>query len=74
MEQPKIKKQEIMPESVEEAVKLFVGGEFDENDAINYLRANRGEVTEFCLQTFEKYQGGDKSGIIKLGMIIDKLL
>ena len=63
-----------MLNSVEEAVGRFVDNECDENDAINYLRANPDEVTEFCLQTFEAYRTGDKTGMIKLGMIIKALL
>ena len=73
MKQPKIG-QEAMPQSVKEAVGLFVNGEYDENKVIEYLRANRGEVGEFCLQTYEAYRSGDTTGIIRLGMIIDKLL
>ncbi len=75
MEQPKIEKQQdATPQTVEDAVKLFISGEYNEIETIKYLRANREEINEFCMQTYESYQSGDKSGIIKLGMIIEKLL
>lgn len=74
MEKPTIKNQEIPSQSVEEITKQFTQGDLNENQVIDYLRANRNDVTEFCLQTFEAYQSGDKTGIIKLGMIIEELL
>jgi hypothetical protein len=74
MEQPKIGKQEVIPpQTVEEAVKMFTR-QHDEAAAIAYLRTHRQDITEFCLQTVESYQSGDKTGIIQLGMIIEKLL
>lgn len=73
MEQPKIEKQQEVPQTVEEAVRALTR-ENNRDKAIEYLRAHREDIGEFCLQTFETYQGGDKTGIIQLGMIIEKLL
>ncbi|NOY35840.1 MAG: hypothetical protein GXP44_02910 [bacterium] len=74
MEQFKNEKQEITPQTVEEAVKMFVSGDLGEDGAINYLRENRNEITEFCLQTYEAYQDGDNSGIIRISILLGKAL
>ncbi len=60
--------------STEEAVTLFTSGEWNENDAISYLKENKKETAEFCLQVIESYSEKDKTGAIRLGMIIEKLL
>jgi len=73
MEQPKIEKIETTLHSVEDAVNLFIKGD-DTACVINYLRLNRDDVVEFCMQVHETYRDGDKSGIIKLGMLIKELL
>ena len=74
MEKPNIEQKEVLPQSVEEAVELYTGGKLDEDGAVAYLRSNKNQITEFCLQTYEAYSEGDKSGIIKLGMILEKAL
>ncbi len=74
MEQQKIEKEEIAPRNVEETVKFFMDGDLDEEGVIDYLRNNRDDITEFCLQVYESYQDGDKSGVIKISMILDKAL
>lgn len=74
MEQPRIEKEEIAPRNVEETVKFFMDGDLDEEGVIDYLRNNRDDITEFCLQVYESYQDGDKSGVIKISMILDKAL
>ena len=58
--------------TVEEAVKAFQHE--NEDGAIDYLRRNQGDVTEFCYQIFESYQEGDKTGLVELGMLIKRLL
>lgn len=74
MERTKVEQtKERLPQSVEEAVRIFLD-EGNKDDAIKYLKSHRDDVTEFCMQTFEAYRAGDKSGIIMLGMIIEKLL
>ena len=73
MPEPKLEKTAQMPRNVNEAAALYVR-EVDVDKAIEYLRANRDDITAFCLLTFEAYKPGDKSGIIDLGLIIRKLL
>ena len=69
----KMEKKEVTTKTVEDAVHLLTR-EHNEDGAIEYLRANREDSAEFCLQTFESYQSGDKTGIMQLGKIIEKLL
>ena len=60
-------------QSIEEAVSRLLDG--NQNAAIEFLRANPDDVSEFCLQVRDKY--GDKDSttpIMKLSMIIEKLL
>lgn len=74
MEKQSIEKPKIMPQNVDDAVRLFMDGNLNEGDIINYLRSNRDDITEFCLQVYESYQEGDKAGIIKISMLLDKAL
>ena len=58
--------------SLEDAVDNLINGESDM--ALEYLRAHRDQVAEFCMKTVEAYRGGDNSGIILLSSLIEKLL
>ncbi len=73
-QQEKIQPEIVSFQKVEDAVDAFINGEVDELKIIDYLRANRDNITEFCLQVNESYQSGDKTGTIKLATIIEKLL
>lgn len=46
----------------------------DITEVIEYLRAHKDEVVEFCQQVTEAYSKDDPSGVIKIGLIIEKLL
>lgn len=65
--------QDGLPKKVEEVVARFVD-KYDDDIAIAYLKANPDDATDFCLQTFESYQSGDKSGVTRIGMLMEKLL
>ncbi len=73
METQKIEQQKNMPQTVEEAVRMFVA-EQNEDAAINYLKNHRENITEFCFQTYESFSKGDKTGIVLLARIIEKTL
>jgi len=61
------------PKSVEEAVQCF---QDDKTEAtIKYLRENRNDIGEFCLQVKECYSENDMSTpFLRLAELIDKLL
>ncbi|HBH46167.1 MAG TPA: hypothetical protein DDX47_02255 [Candidatus Jacksonbacteria bacterium] len=61
------------PKSVEAAVRCFLDG--DTNVAIAFLRANRDEITEFCLQVRDSYTESDRATpFAMLARLIEKLL
>lgn len=62
-----------MPKTVEEAIKCFHDDNYEAT--INFLRNNRDEIGEFCLQIRDSYNEGDKSTpFLRLSMLIEKLL
>jgi hypothetical protein len=63
----------IKPKNVEEAVQCFQ----DNNNAaaIEYLRENRKDIGEFCLQVKECYSENDRNTpFLRLAGLIDELL
>lgn len=61
------------PQSTEEAVSCFLNG--DNNAAVSYLRNNRDEIGEFCLQVRDAYQEHDTTTpFLELAQLIDSLL
>ncbi len=65
--------QKDIPQTVEEIAKVFI--ENNNTDiAIQFLRKNPNETTEFCYQVFEAYQEGDKTGLVRISEIIKELL
>ena len=73
-----IEQQENIPQTVEEAVKVFIKeifiNESKADTAIEFLRKNPSETNEFCYQVFETYGEGDKTGLTLISKIIEKLL
>ncbi|MFH1766901.1 MAG: hypothetical protein ABH826_02295 [Patescibacteria group bacterium] len=60
--------------SVEEAVEQLVG-KFNEAAAIKFLRSNKGDIPEFCLQVKDRYSENDSTTpILLLASIIEKLV
>ena len=74
MKEPIFNHQEKLPQSVPEIVNQFTSGTISEKDVIRYLRENKKDITEFCLQTFEAYREGDKTGLLHLATIIESSL
>ena len=73
MEKIKQTIENITPKNVEEAVKCFQDGKTKE--AIMYLRENRNDISEFCLQIKDCYSEKDTTTpILKLAQLIDELL
>lgn len=73
MENMKPKMEVAVLKTVEEAVKCFHDDKYD--DAINFLRNNRKEIGEFCLQIRDSYGENDKSTpFLRIAMLIEKLL
>jgi|GEM_PF-563923 len=69
----KINIENIMPKSVEEAVKCFLDGKDDET--ISFLRNNKGEISEFCLQIRDSYGEDDKiTPFMLIARLIERLL
>ena len=62
------------PQSVEDAVRRFM--EDDNIEATTtFLRANRGEVAEFCLQVRDRYAESDRTTpFVELARLIETLL
>ncbi len=61
------------PQSTEEAVSAFLEG--DNDAAVSYLRSNRDEIGEFCLQVRDTYQEHDtNTAFLQLAQLIDSLL
>jgi N-acetylglucosamine kinase-like BadF-type ATPase len=67
------------PITVDEAVEMFINR--GNNEAvIKFLRKNKDNkedgnvVMDFCLRVFETYQPGDKTGIVMISQILEKLL
>ena len=73
MEGNKIEQLNNIPQNVEEAVKVLIG-ENKTEEAVQFLRENPDEITEFCYQVFESYQEGDKTGLAQISKIIEELL
>lgn len=67
------KEQQDVPQTVEEAVRLLVS-ENNLKKAADYLRNNRNEITEFCLQVIEYFKEGDLTGCVYLARLIKSLL
>lgn len=61
------------PKNVKDAVNSFLQEKYD--DVINFLRNNRGEIGEFCLQVKDSYGENDKSTpLLMMAVLIEKLL
>ena len=61
------------PQSVKEAATRFLEGDTDATVA--YLRMNKDDVGEFCLQVRERYDSNDaKTPILRLAELIEFLL
>ncbi len=61
------------PKTVEEATRRFLDD--DTEGAITFLRANREEVAEFCLQVRDAYSESDRATpFVRLAQLIDSLL
>ena len=61
------------PQSVQDAVSRLIGG--DTEAAVAFLRANREEVAEFCLQVRDTYQESDTTTpFVQLALLIESLL
>ena len=73
MNENTLEQQKNIPQNVEEAVESFTN-KHDMELIIEYLRKNREDITEFCLQVSEAYKEGDNTGVMKLSQIIEKLL
>jgi hypothetical protein len=62
------------PQSVGEATRRFIEDE-DIEAAIAFLRANREEVAEFCLQVRDRYAESDRTTpFVELTRLIQTLL
>jgi len=62
-----------MPETVEEAVTRFQDD--DSEAAISFLRDNKREVGEFCMQIRDKYADNDTATpFLRLAKLIEELL
>ena len=70
-EDSSIKKE--LPKNVDEAVEELIN-KGNTDAAIGYLRKNKDDITVFCYKVFKSYREGDKTGLIQLGIIIEKLL
>jgi hypothetical protein len=68
-----IKLQENIPQTAKEAAKTFIENN-NVDIAVQFLRKNPNEATEFCYQVFESYQKSDKTGLVLLSKIIKGLL
>ncbi len=63
----------IKPKTVEEAVLCFQDGK--NKEAIAYLRENRNDIGEFCLQVKECYLENDTiTPFLRLAQLIEELL
>lgn len=61
------------PKTVEDAVNSFLQEKYD--DVINFLKNNREEIGEFCLQVKDSYGENDKSTpLLMMAVLIEKLL
>lgn len=59
--------------NVETVVEMFFNNE--NKQVIEFLRKNKDQVAEFCLQVVESYRESDyKSAVARLSMLIEELL
>jgi hypothetical protein len=72
-----MEKREFAPkelQSVADAVSRFIEDD-DVNAAVTFLRANREEVGEFCLQVADRYAINDRTTpLLELARLINSLL